>query len=83
MLRSRAASTSRRATARFVEVFIRPHGLAIAATPVFVSEVEKLGSLKREPVGVPAGIGRAARRPDTGRSPDGGRSRCPAGLERP
>ena len=42
---------------RFVEVFIRPHGLAIAATPVFVSEVEKLGSLKREPVGVPAGIG--------------------------
>ena len=42
---------------RFVEAFIRPRGLAIAATPVFASEVEKLASLKREPAGVTAGSG--------------------------
>ena len=37
----------------FVEAFIRPHGLATAATPVFAREVEKLRSLKREPAAVP------------------------------
>jgi hypothetical protein len=41
---------------RFVESFIRPYGIGVAATPVFVREVEKLGALTahsaREPVGM-------------------------------
>ena len=29
----------------FVEAFIRPHGIEVDATPIFVGEVEKLGAL--------------------------------------
>jgi hypothetical protein len=32
----------------FVEAFIRPHGIEVAATPIFVREVEKLGALDVE-----------------------------------
>jgi hypothetical protein len=32
----------------FVEAFIRPHGIGVAATPIFVREVEKLGALDVE-----------------------------------
>jgi hypothetical protein len=32
----------------FVEAFIRPHGIDVAATPIFVREVEKLGALDVE-----------------------------------
>jgi hypothetical protein len=50
---------------RFVEAFIRPHGMGVAATPMFIREVERLGALRvsasREPIGV--GILRGMLRP--------------------
>ncbi|HEY5616582.1 MAG TPA: hypothetical protein VIK60_01480 [Vicinamibacterales bacterium] len=42
---------------RFVEAFIRPHGIGVAATPVFVREVEKLGTLATQPARDPVGAG--------------------------
>ena len=42
---------------RFVEAFIRPGGIEVAATPVFVREVEALAGLNVQPVREPAGIG--------------------------
>ena len=35
---------------RFVEAFIRPHGVAVAAGPVFADEVEKLSATISDPV---------------------------------
>ncbi|MGH9254034.1 MAG: hypothetical protein ACRD3C_05640 [Vicinamibacterales bacterium] len=50
---------------RFVEAFIRPCGIDVAATPLFVREVERLGTLTiesaREPIGM--GVLRAALAP--------------------
>jgi hypothetical protein len=41
---------------RFVEAFIRPFGLGVAATPIFIREVERLGAQRvpsaRDPIGV-------------------------------
>ena len=42
---------------RFVTAFIRPHGLDVAATPVFVREVEKLATIAAEPVPQPSRFG--------------------------
>ena len=42
---------------RFVEAFIRPHGLDVAATPVFVREVEKLATVTAQPVRQPSAFG--------------------------
>jgi hypothetical protein len=41
---------------RFVEAFIRPHGVGVAATPVFAREVERLVSATTPPVRDPLGI---------------------------
>ena len=35
----------------FIEAFVRPHGLDVAATPRFVEQVEAMGTLRVQPVG--------------------------------
>lgn len=42
---------------QFVATFIRPHGLDVAATPVFVREVEKLPTVATEPASQPSTFG--------------------------
>ncbi len=45
----RAPGSDSQRSRRFVESFIRPHGLRVPAAPIFVSEVEKLATIKPVP----------------------------------
>jgi hypothetical protein len=38
---------------RFLEQFVRPHGITTAATPLFADGVERLAALRRRPVPIP------------------------------
>jgi hypothetical protein len=40
---------------RFVEAFIRPRGVGVAATPLFADEIEKLAATRPQPTMEPAG----------------------------
>ncbi len=59
---------------RFVEAFVRPHGLSQAATPRFADEVESLGRVERAPAHAPGVLARLlARLVLAGFSTDAGR----------
>jgi hypothetical protein len=49
----RAGPTAAARNRTFLEQFVRPHGIAVPATPLFADGVEQLAALERRPVALP------------------------------